>query len=86
MQPCWVRQTKRQKRTIKGHETGFQLNITRSVPYTPQVYFGEKVARMSSKREGKLEVDPFLDCEEILSDKWIRLAKDLLGEMPKDRL
>ena len=41
---------------------------------------------MNSKREGKLEEDPFLDCEDILSEKWIGLAKDLLGEMTKDRL
>ena len=41
---------------------------------------------MSREREGELEVDPFLDCEEILSEKWIGLAKDLLGEIQEDRL
>ena len=33
-----------------------------------------------------MEEDPFLDSEEILSDKWIGLAKDLVGEIQEDRL
>ena len=33
-----------------------------------------------------MEEDPFLDSQEILSDKWIGLAKDLVGEIQEDRL